>query len=206
MWPINKMKVFCIAFCCSLIIGCATPEQNQQLFGAAGGAALGCLAGALITGDTKGCAAGAAAGAVVGWGAVKISQYHASQTRSAEEDRRIYGLTKPVSSTTVKIRKGTVSPAKLKPGEQVVVVTDYSLMAPKTVGDAQVMESWVLKRDGKSLTQPTTKTVTRTVGGYSVDATIPIPRDAPPGTYVVETKVQAGTSYDVNESVFVIES
>ena len=57
MWSNKQSKPLYIVLCCSLVVGCATPEQNQQMFGAAGGAALGCLAGALISGNAKGCAA-----------------------------------------------------------------------------------------------------------------------------------------------------
>ena len=36
--------------------------------------------------------------------------------------------------------------------------------------------------------------------------TLPIPQNAEPGTYVVETKVQAGSSYDTDEAVFIVGS
>lgn len=192
--------------CCSLVAGCATPEQNQQMLGATGGAVLGCLAGALISGNARGCAAGAVAGAAVGWGTVKLTQYNATQVRSATEDQRVYGLTSPVQSTTVKIRTGKAIPDKVKLGEQVKIVTDYSLLVPQGMSGSEVVESWVLKKDGKVLTNVTPQRVIREGGGYAVDATIPIPTNATPGTYVVETKVQAGTSYDVDQAVFVVEA
>jgi hypothetical protein len=33
---------------------------------------------------------------------------------------------------------------------------------------------------------------------------VPIPKNAEPGTYVIEHKVQAGNSYDTDESTFVV--
>lgn len=191
MWSNNQSKHLYIALFCSLVVGCATPEQNQQMFGAAGGAALGCLAGALISGNAKGCAAGAVAGAAVGWSAVKITQYNATQVRSANEDQRVYGLTKPVKSTIVKIRSGKAIPDQVRQGQQVQIVTDYSLLVPQGTPGSDVVESWVLKKDGKVLTNVPPQRIHREAGGYAVDATIPIPANAAPGTYVVETKVQA---------------
>jgi len=43
-------------------------------------------------------------------------------------------------------------------------------------------------------------------GGYLSEAVISIPQDAQPGTYVIEHRVQAGSTYDVDESVFVVQS
>lgn len=206
MWSNKKSKVLCVALGFSLVAGCATTEENQQVFGAAGGAMLGCLAGTLISRNAKGCAAGALAGAAVGWSAVKVSQYNATQVRSATEDQRVYGLTKPPKSTLVKINKGVAAPENVKPGAQVSVVTDYSLLVPSGMAGADVTESWVLKKDGKVLANLPPQRVYRQAGGWAADATIPIPSNAKPGTYVVETKVQAGTSYDVNQAVFVVES
>jgi hypothetical protein len=70
--------------CCSLA-GCAgmPMEGQQQFMGVAGGAAAGCGLGYLIGGDAKDCVYGALAGVAAGWGAVKLNQYHANQTRSA---------------------------------------------------------------------------------------------------------------------------
>jgi hypothetical protein len=190
-----------------VVSGCATTEGNQQLMGAAGGATLGCIARLLLGGgDSEDCAKGAAAGAALGWAAVKVSQYQASKVRSEKQDRRVYGLTKPLNTALVKIRNGTASPDTVGPGQQVKVVTDYSLMVPKGASGAEVEETWVIKKDGKQLAAPATNRVWREAGGYAVDATIPIPANAKPGTYVIETRVESGTSYDIEQSVFVVES
>lgn len=205
MWSNKKSKVLCIALFCSLTAGCATPEETQQATGSAISSAIGAAIGYAV-GGTKGAVIGAGIGLAAGWTAVKISQYNATQVRSASEDQQIYGLTKPVKNTVVKIRKGTAAPASVRPGQQVTVVTDYSLEVPQGVSGSEVVESWVLKKDGQVLTNVAPQRIHRDGGGYAVDATIPIPANAKPGTYVVETKVQAGTSYDVNQAVFVVAS
>jgi uncharacterized membrane protein len=84
------------------------------------------------------------------------------------------------------------------------VVTDYSLQLPQNTPDASVQESWVLKKDGEKLAELPAKTSKRTGGGWQADANISIPKEAKPGTYVIEHKVQTGTSYDTDESTFVI--
>lgn len=192
--------------------GCATQQGNDQLMGAgagmAGGAVLGCLTGFLASGDAGGCAKGAAIGAAVGvvtgWGAVKVSQYQATQVRTAQEDQQIYGLTKSVNDTQVKINKGTSTPNMVRPGDSVKLFTDYSVQLPAKMKTTPVSESWTLKKDGKVLADLPPQNNQRTSGGWNADATVPIPTNAELGTYVIEHKVLAGNSYDTDESTFVV--
>jgi hypothetical protein len=188
--------------------GCATmgEEGQMQALGAGLGAAVGCGIGALVTRDAKGCAAGAAIGGAIGFTAVKINQYQAKQVRSSKADARLYGLAKPVNSPQVKIRKGTSSPNAVKAGQAVTITTDYSLMLPAATSDTQVSESWALKKDGKVLYSLPAQVNERTPGGWSTSAAIDVPQNAPPGTYVVEHKVKVGSSYDTDESTFVVKS
>ena len=187
--------------------GCVTTGDTQgQAMGAGIGAALGCGVGALVTGDAQGCATGAAIGGVLGWGVVAINQYQARQVRSSSADNRVYGLTKPVSSTQVKIRRGSNSPKSVRAGQPVNIVTDYSVMLPSSAGTAMVTESWTLKKDGKVVTQLPEKSTSRSAGGWEAQAEITIPADVPPGTYVIEHSVKSGGSYDMDESSFVIRS
>ncbi len=208
----NKKTLFALALCPSLIAGCATQQGNDQLLGAGGGAmggaALGCLTGFIAGGNASSCgtgaAIGAATGAVVGWGAVKLSQYQASQVRTTTDDQKMYGLTKPVDTTQVKIRKGSSAPRTVKPGESVNVTTDYSLMLPTQTSSTQVTETWILEKDGKTLAELPQKSMDRASGGWNADAVIPVPKNAELGTYVIEHKVQAGASYDTDESTFIV--
>jgi hypothetical protein len=187
--------------------GCQTTgETNEQVVGAGVGAALGCGVGLLVGGRAENCLAGAAAGGLLGWGVVKLNQYEARQVRSASADRRVYGLTQQVDSTQVKIRKGTSTPKRVRPGQDVDIATDYSVMLPPGDQSANVKESWVLKKDGKVLANLPPQTNRRTAGGWAASAVIPIPSDAAPGTYVVEHKVSAGSSYDSDESTFTVRS
>ncbi|MGQ0591267.1 MAG: hypothetical protein ACT4QB_01095 [Gammaproteobacteria bacterium] len=198
-------KVTALALCCGVLSGCATTDGNQQLLGAGIGTALGCGIGYAIGGDV-GCAVGGALGAAAGWGVV--AQYQATQVRSAAQDQQLYGVTEPVTTTQVQIRKATADPASIKRGGTVQVTTDYSLMLPRSMKaqGTDVQESWVLKKDGKVLLNVAPKNNHHPEGGWNGVQDFPVPGNAEPGTYVVESKVQVGTSYDTVESAFVVES
>jgi hypothetical protein len=189
-----------------VIAGCQSTggEVNEQMVGAGVGAALGCGVGLLIGGRAESCLAGAAAGGLVGWGVVKLNQYQAHQVRSASADRRVYGFTQAVDTPQVKIRRGTSSPKRVRPGQDVRITTDYSVLLPPGDQSTIVKESWVLKKDGKVLARLQPQTNRRTAGGWDAVASIPIPSNAAPGTYVVEHKVAAGSSYDEDDSTFTV--
>ncbi len=203
---ISRSRIAVLALGCGALSGCATTDGNQQLLGAGLGTALGCGLGYAI-GGARGCAVGGVLGAAAGWGVV--AQYQqATQVRSAAQDQQIYGVTEPVSTTQVQIRKASASPATVRPGETVQVTTDYSLMMPQGLASqgADVQESLALKKDGKVLFSTPPQTTHRGVGGWVAPAQIPIPQNAQPGTYVVEHRVQAAGSNDTGQSVFVVGS
>ncbi len=192
--------------CADLLSGCATtPGQQQQAWGAGLGALTGGGLAALAGGNRQAIAAGALAGGLIGWGAVKLSQYQATQTMTATQ-MEASGLARSVTTTTVNIRNGTATPGMVRPGNQVKLVTDYLVNAPAGTSSVQIAETWSLKKDGQPLAILPAVNQARGPGGYAAEATIPIPQNAAPGTYVVEHKVQAGPSYDVDESVFVVSS
>lgn len=189
------------------VAGCETTGSVQdQAAGAGIGAVVGCGIGALVTGTGRGCATGAAIGGFVGWGAVALTQYNAQQVRSSSADSRIYGLTTPVDDTQVKIRRGTSAPKSVRPGDSVDISTDYSVMLPAGASNARVTESWALKKDGKTVANLPKKSASRAAGGWQADAEITIPDNVPAGTYVIEHKVKAGSSYDTDESTFVVRA
>lgn len=196
----TRAKTTALAVSTALLVGCT----SNQLIGAGSGAATGALAGGLIGGDWKGALIGAAAGAAIGWGAAKLIEYSSTQVRTPENDQEIYGVSERVASPLVKLRKGSSAPAQIRPGQQVEVKTDYSVLLPQGTKDTEVEESWVLKKDGKALTELPPKTARRAAGGWQASAAIEVPKEAPPGTYVIEHKVKTGTSYDTDESVFVV--
>lgn len=200
----NKYNLKAMAFVCSgvLLTSCATMEQSAGL------AALGCAAtGGLVGGLTGSAGLGAAAFAGCGAiSAIGIYSYHTSQTRTAQQDQQLYGYTAPVNSTEVKIRNAIASPEQVKAGDTVKLTLDYSVMAPQGIQNVDVDESMVLKHDGKVLQTLSERPIKRPLGGSSSEVDFTIPAKMPPGTYVVEQKIKAGTSYDVRPTVFVVGS
>jgi hypothetical protein len=198
----NKHKLKVIAAVCSgfLITGCATMEQSAGL------AALGCAGAGALTGALTG-SAGIGAAAFAGCGAlaaIGIYSYHSSQTRTVQQDQQLYGYTAPVNSTEVKIRNATASPEMVRAGDTVKLTLDYSVMAPKGTQNVDVVESMVLKHDGKMIQTLSERPINRPLGGGSSEVNFTIPAKMPPGTYVIEQKVTAGTSYDIRPVVFVV--
>lgn len=185
--------------------GCtSTGSVQDQAVGTAIGAALGCGVGALITRSARGCGTGAAVGALLGFGTVAIQQYNARQVRTASADARMYGLSTAPSSPQVKIRQGKSAPQTVGRGDAVTIATDYSVALPNGMSNTTVTESWMLKKDGKTVAKLPSKSASRTAGGWAADAAINIPSNVPAGTYVIEHRVQAGNSYDTDESTFVV--
>lgn len=191
--------------------GCATQDGNEQLIGAGVGCAAGAIVGGLIAGRS-GAAIGCAAGGTMGVGAVALSQYNARQARTKQADAKryskvdpdFYGLSRSATESAVKIRSTSSSPASLAAGQAVTVTTDYSIITPKDVNTVMVDETWTLKKDGEEITTIEADAQKRSSGGWSTVGEFNVPDDAPPGTYVVEHKVQTGTSYNSGISVFVV--
>jgi hypothetical protein len=198
-YKLNLIAAVCAG---SLLTGCATMGQSM------GAGAVGCgLLGAVIGLATHSAGAGAGAGAgCMAIAAVGIYNYHTSQVRTAQQDQQLYGYTAPVNSTEVKIRNATAAPEKLKAGDTVKLALDYSVMAPNGTQEVAVKESMVLKRDGKVMKTLLDSPAKRSLGGSGTEVDFKIPDKMPAGTYVVEYKVQAGTSYDTRPAVFVVGS
>ena len=129
--------------------------------------------------------------------------YRSAQTRTAQQDQKLYGYAK-VNSLEVKIRNATAFPEQVRAGETVKLTLDYSVMAPKGTQKVDVTESMILKHDGKVMITFPDRPIKRSLGGSSAEVDLPTPAKMPPGTYVIEYKVQAGTSYDIRPVVFVV--
>lgn len=199
----NNYKVKIIAAVCagSLLTGCATMGQSM------GAAAVGCAGVGILTAvltKHKGIGAGAGAGCMA-IAAVGVYNYHASQTRTAQQDQKIYGVTR-VSSPTIKIRNATAYPERVRAGETVKLILDYSVMAPKGVQNVDVTESMILKHDGRVIKTFPDRPIKRPLGGSGAEVDLPTPAKLSSGTYVIEYKVQAGMSYDIRPMVFVVGS
>ncbi|EIC20180.1 hypothetical protein [Thiorhodovibrio frisius] len=203
----NRIVVAGVLSSVVALSGCeSTGGTQDQMAGAGIGALVGAGVGALVTGDARGAAAGAAIGGLMGLAVVSINQYQARQVRSSAADTRIYGLSQPVSSPQVKIRQGSSSPKTVRAGQSIDINTDYSVLLPSGKSSTSVTESWALKKDGKEVAKLPSKNSSRTAGGWAAEAEITVPSGIEPGTYVIEHRVKSGSSYDTDESTFVVRA
>jgi hypothetical protein len=199
------LRSTCLALCLALpLASCSTQDQTNQLLGGLAGAATGAGIGALAGGgSTKAILAGAAAGAVVGWGIVKLAQYHSEKTSTAKQEAKAYGY-RESQGTVVKLRNANVQPDRVAKGDRATFDMDYAVLAPPDANKVDVTERWNLSKDGKTISDMPAQQVQREPGGWRSKASIDIPKDAEAGTYVVKSRVEAGTSYDERVATFVV--
>ena len=189
----------------SLLSGCATTQENQQFGGAALGALAAGITTGLLTGNVGYGIAAAIGGAALGWGAVKLAQHETKEVRTAQEDQRLYGFTPATDSVLIKLNKGYASPKDITPGQQTTIYSDYSLSLPPSYNNqANVTYEWTLKKDGQILSRSDPAMQSKPAAGHQTIQKIDIPGNAEPGTYIVETKLSSGNTYDINEVAFIV--
>ena len=187
-------KLVVLALCSLFIVqslaGCAGMSQEEQgaATGVAGGAALGAILGGAL-GGWRGAAIGAGAGAlvggVVGW---QIGAYQARKTREAPEAAKAYSYT-PQQGTLAKIEITDAAPKQLKPGDQVVLQTEYTVLAPPQQGQVTVKEVRTILFNNQ-VVQTLEKVSTLESGTYQSEQPLTLPRDVKEGRYTVTTKVE----------------
>jgi hypothetical protein len=170
------------------LAGCAEMTEGQK--GATIGTATGAVAGGVIgyvAGKGKGAAIGAAAGAVlgglVGW---QIGEYRARKVREGREAAAANNYT-PQQGIVAKVDKTGVTPQTLRPGQQVLLQADYTLLAPSS--PVAVREVRTLLYNGQELGR-LEKDVSITPGTYSTEQPVTLPADAAEGTYLVQTVIE----------------
>lgn len=114
-------------------------------------------------------------------------------------------VTKPNPNPEIKLTESTATPFVVNPGDTVNINSAYSLKLPLSMSYVDVMESYVLKKNGEVLITSAPHTWHHSSGQYSINASIPIPGGAESGTYVVETKVQATSTSDMRQVTFLVE-
>jgi len=118
-------------------------------------------------------------------------------------DPEFYGLAKTTTRSVVKIRDIVSGPEKVKPGDIVANSMTYSVTTPEKMDRVDVTETYRVMKDGKLLVE-IPQSQTRQAGSWKIEADIPVPAHAKPGTYVVEHEINVGTSKDVRRSLFIV--
>ena len=202
-------RLVCAGLIAILLPGCAqlqTIAEQNPLLATAGCGALGAII-AVGTGSEW-----AGGGTATACAALALTVY-ATRTHSAAEDRalyeradpELYGL-KPGEPARVKLRSRTSTPREAQRGSKVTAETGYSLVAPDANQSIEVVSNWTLKKDNKQLFKIDGKPERQQAGTFRAVSEFDVPKDAEAGTYIVEHRVQAGTSYDLDQSFFVVSA
>jgi hypothetical protein len=178
----------CLLLLVQSIAGCATEEQTGAAVGTGAGAVVGGLVGGLV-GGAKGAAIGAGAGALVGgvagW---QIGAYRARQTRNAQQAAAAYNY-QAGQGVVAKIDLTEAAPNQLKPGDQIVLQTEYTVLAPPQQGQITVKEVRTVYFNNQQLHQ-FEKTSQLSSGTYVTEQPLILPKEAPLGRYTVTTLIQ----------------
>jgi hypothetical protein len=111
-----------------------------------------------------------------------------------------------VQEPLVKIGRGSSGPKIVTPGQRVAITFHYSVLLPQSHPNASISESWTVKKEGVVMAPLPPAVKQRTAGDWAAATTFLVPANVPPGTYAVEFKVKAGSSYDTSEHTFVVKS
>jgi hypothetical protein len=179
------------------LAGCATESGYYDtgrsagagaLGGAATGAALGAIIGAATGSPATGAWVGAASGAIVGGlGGYLYAEHRNSQMRSAQAAAQTYNYS-PASGAMVNVDRASASPTQVRPGGQVSLSMDYTILTPNNVPVTSTLYREV-RMGGTMLGQPYQTQVTNANGTYSDQVNYGLPSNATPGNYTVISRV-----------------
>lgn len=180
----------CLLFAIHGLAGCAEMSQGQTgaAVGAGAGVATGALVGALA-GGKKGAVIGAVAGGVlgglVGW---QVGEYRTRKVREGSEVSAATGY-RAEQGVIAKIEASTNAPQQLRPGDKILLQTNYTLLSPPAQGQVKVKETRTVFFNGQELGR-LEKESSLTSGTYATEQTLSVPPDAAEGRYLVQTVVQ----------------
>ncbi len=200
----------CVLLVGQTLTGCAgmSEQQTGAVTGAGIGAVLGGLTGAAVAKNNRalgaaiGAAAGAAVGGLVGW---QIGEYRANKIKEGQQAAAEKKYV-PEQGVVAKIDSSGAAPAQLKPGDQIMLKTVYTILTPPQQGEVAVKEVRTIMFNNQSLGQ-FERTSKLSAGSYATEQPLTLPADAAPGTYMVETMVVPvveKSSQDQDTAAFVV--
>ena len=195
-----------LAGCSLLIASCSmTTEGQEQVAGAGVGALGGAALGAAASGgNPRAVAIGATSGAIAGWGTVKLAQLASKRTQSAERENTLEGW-KPGDPARVKMRSVSVRPDPADPGSQATIAVSYGVTGPRD-GSIPVRETIEIRDPRNKVVVPAQPIEqSRSPGGWESPRTLPLPRNAPAGTYQIVARVDTGSSHDESQATLTVQ-
>jgi hypothetical protein len=194
------------------LAGCVTesgyysPERSTgagALGGAATGAALGSIIGAATGSPATGAWVGAAAGGLIGGvGGYLYAQHRNSEIASAQSAAQSYNY--QGQGNVVSVDNATASPSSVRPGQQVNLGMNYTILTPSNSPVALTLQREV-RYNGQLVGQPYQTTVTNANGSYSDTVGYSLPSNATPGNYTVTNRVTSPYGTSQRDSYFTVQ-
>ncbi len=195
------------------LAGCATESGYYDpgrsagagaLGGAAVGAALGSIIGVAAGSPATGAWVGAAAGGVLGGvGGYLYAEHRNSEARSAAVAAQAYNYT-PAQGNVVSIDRVDVYPARIRPGQQVTLAMNYTILTPSNASVPVTLTrdvSW----GGNPVGSPYQTQATNYNGSYVDQVAYTIPRNVAPGTYTVTSRVISPYGSAERNTYFIVD-
>jgi len=111
---------------------------------------------------------------------------------------------KPADAVQLMIQEAAPSRFRVQPGETVRFYTEYSLTLPARDKHVYVRATWALLKNGRRIGQEGMDYGFAKPGRNTAATELPLPSWTKSGQYTVEHRVQAGDSFDVARSHFVV--
>jgi hypothetical protein len=190
---LGALVVFLLVVAQSLA-GCAgmTTEQKGAATGAGLGAVVGAVAGGLIDkkspgqGALIGATAGALVGGVTGWA---VGTYRVKQVKPRDEAAASVQYT-PQQGVVTTIDRIAATPRELKPGDQLTVQSQYTVLGPPQNNQIRVREARTVFFNDQPLTELAPRELVLSQGTNEIQSSIMLPADAADGNYRVLTTVE----------------
>jgi hypothetical protein len=98
----------------------------------------------------------------------------------------------------------TASPSVARPGDQVNLGMDYTILSPDN-SPVSVTLMREVRYNGRLVGSPYQATVTNTNGGYSDNVSYGLDRNAAPGTYTVTSRVTSNYGSSSRDAYFTVQ-
>ncbi len=194
------------------LAGCVTesgyysPERSAgagALGGAATGAALGSIIGAATGSAATGAWVGAAAGGLLGGvGGYLYAQHRNSEIQSPQAAAQAYNY--QGQGNVVNVDTATASPATVRPGQQVNLGMNYTILTPSNT-PVNITLQREIRYNGQLVGKPYQTTVTNGNGSYNDQVAYALPNNATPGTYTVVNRVTSAYGTAQKDSYFTVQ-
>jgi len=206
------LAIACVVFFAVSLAGCVTdsgyydPARSAgagALGGAATGAALGAIIGAASGNAATGAWIGAAAGGTLGLvGGALYASHRNSEIRSSQAAAQAYNY--QGQGNVVSVDRATASPGMARPGQQIMLGVDYTILTPENVPVSATLVREI-RYQGSLVGSPYQTTVSNANGSYNDTVTYSLPGNATPGVYTVVTRLMSNYGTSQRDASFSVQ-